>query len=478
MTEHFDILIIGAGVSAISSAYYLQKNCPKKSYRILETRSRIGGTWDLFKYPGIRSDSDMLTYGFSFNPWEGKEILASGDEIRDYIEETARKFDIYPHIRFNHKVVRASWSSAEALWTVEVEHSDRTFTANFIFGCTGYYQYEEGYTPDFIGSERFRGKIVHPQQWPEELNYEGKKVLVIGSGATAITLIPNIAKTAAHVTMLQRSPTYIIAIPRVDPMAVLYRILPKKMAFWLLRWKNIGLYHLIYFLAKHFPKQMKKLLIWGVQIGIGKTYDTSKDFSPRYNPWQQRLCVVPSGDLFDAIKSGTVSVVTDEIETFTEQGIKLKSRKELQADIIVTATGFNVLIGGGIDIHVDGRHMDLSKVLLYKGTMLSEIPNFAIFLGYTFTSWTLRAELISAYLCRLLKRMDKIGAHQLTPRLTHHEEAKESFFGDFTPGYILRKAAASPKQGAKAPWRMHQNYRKEYFSLKFGKLEDDVLEFR
>lgn len=484
--EHFDVLIVGAGVSGIAAAYYLQKRCPKKNYLILESRKRIGGTWDLFKYPGFRSDSDMQTYGFSFRPWTQKKMIAEGDKIRDYIEETAREFHIYPKIRFRHKVVRASWSSAEALWTIEAEMQDESggvqehliFTANFLFGCTGYYKYEEGYTPDFSGVERFQGKTVHPHKWPEDLIYAGKRLVVIGSGATAITLIPALAKKAAHVTMLQRSPTYIISLPKEDPMGAVFRFLPKKMAFWLARWRNIGIANMIYFLTRHYPKLMKKLLIKGVQMGVGKTYDVSTDFTPRYNPWDQRLCVVPDGDLFIAIREGKVDVVTGEVETFTEKGLRLKSGYDLDADIIVTATGFDLLFAGGIELNVDGTRMDISNSLTYKGAMCSDIPNFAIFIGYTNASWTLRIELICKYLCRLLNLMDKMGARQVTPRKPDNIAATEPFLSDFSPGYVRRRINLGPRQGLIEPWRMHQNYRKDFFMFKFGKLADEVLEFR
>ena len=482
--EYFDVLIMGAGLSGIDAAHHLQKLCPRKSYVILEQRGRIGGTWDLFRYPGIRSDSDMLTMGYSFRPWTHPKAISPGDDIRNYIAATARDEGIDQNIRFRHRVKRASWSSEEAQWTVEAvrESPDGrlenvTLACNFLLLCAGYYRYSAGYTPEFPNAESFRGQVVHPQAWPEGLDYAGKRVVVIGSGATAVTLIPALAKTAAHVTMLQRSPTYIISFPEQDAIANrLRRILPATWAFQISRWKNIGFMIFFYQLSRHYPNFMKKGLIQKVREALGPEYDVETHFTPRYNPWEQRLCLVPDNDMFQAIKSGRAGVITDQIETFTENGIRLKSGQELAADIIITATGLVMQAMGGIEISVDGRPVDLSRTLAYKGVMLSGVPNFASVFGYINASWTLKADLICAYTCRLLNFMDRKGLRQVTPN-PRAETAAAPFVEHFSSGYMQRALAGWPKQGSKSPWRVYQNYLRDRIGFKWSAIDDGALDF-
>jgi monooxygenase len=482
--EHFDVLIIGAGLSGIDAAHHLQKFCPNKSYVILEQRTRIGGTWDLFRYPGIRSDSDMLTMGYSFRPWTSSKAISPGGDIRDYITATARDEGIDLHIRFGHRIQRAAWSSQEARWTCEAlrklpDGSDEpvTLTCNFLFSCAGYYRYSAGYMPEFPNISRFRGRVVQPQAWPEDLNYAGKRVVIIGSGATAVTILPAMAKTAGHVTMLQRSPTYIVSMPEQDKIANWLRgFLPAMWAYKLSRWKNVAFMIYVYQLAQRFPNFVKTGLVKKVQQELGPGYDVATHFTPRYNPWQQRVCLVPNADMFRAIKSGSASVVTDQIETFTEKGIQLKSGKELEADIVVTATGLVLEAFGGAELSVDGRTVDLSKTLAYKGVMLSGVPNLASVFGYINASWTLKADLICTYVCRLLNRMDRKGVRQVTPQ-SRGETAAAPFVEKFTPGYMQRALANWPKQGSKAPWRVYQNYIRDAISLKWSPVANDALEF-
>jgi cation diffusion facilitator CzcD-associated flavoprotein CzcO len=482
--KHFDVLIIGAGLSGIDAAHHLQKLCPKKSYVILEQRDQIGGTWDLFRYPGIRSDSDMFTMGFSFRPWTNPKAIAPGDDIRDYVTATARDAGIDRCIRFRHRVQRAAWSSQDARWTVNAVRQDPdgreepvTLTCNFLFSCAGYYSYRAGYLPDFPDIARFTGRILHPQAWPKDLDYAGKRVIIIGSGATAVTLLPAMAKTAGHVTMLQRSPTYIVSMPEKDAIAnFLRRILPAAWAYRLSRWKNVAYMIYVYQLAQRFPNFVKTAIIKKIRGQLGPEYDVATHFTPRYNPWQQRLCLVPDGDLFQVIKAGRASVVTGQIECFTEKGIRLQSGEELQADIVVTATGLVLQAFGGADLVVDGRRVDLSETLAYKGVMLSGVPNLASVFGYVNASWTLKADLICAYVCRLLNLMDRKGARQVTPR-NGHEAAVAPFVQKFTPGYIERSLANWPKQGSKAPWRVYQNYLRDVLSLKWSPVDNEALEF-
>ncbi|HTT61875.1 MAG TPA: NAD(P)/FAD-dependent oxidoreductase [Bryobacteraceae bacterium] len=482
--EYFDVLIMGAGLSGIGAAHHLQKLCPRKSYVILEQRERIGGTWDLFRYPGIRSDSDMLTMGYSFRPWTSPKAISPGEDIREYITAVARDEGIDRHIRFRHRVERVAWSSQEAQWTVDAvrmlpdgREEPVTLTCNFLFSCAGYYRYSAGYTPEFPGAARFAGRIVHPQAWPRDLDYAGKRVVVIGSGATAVTLLPAVAKAAAHVTMLQRSPTYIISMPEHDVIANwLNRVLPAMWAYKLSRWKNVAFMIYLYQLARHYPNFVKTGLIKRVREALGPDYDVATHFTPRYNPWEQRLCLVPDADLFQAIKSGRASVVTDQIATFTENGIQLQSGQELEADIIVTATGLVMQTFGGAGLFVDGRRVDPGTTLAYKGVMMSGVPNLASVFGYINASWTLKADLISTYVCRLLNVMDRKRARQVTPK-SADEAAAAPFVEHFTSGYMKRALANWPKQGAKAPWRVYQNYIRDVITLKWIPVENDALEF-
>ena len=482
--EHFDVLIMGAGLSGIDAAHHLQKLCPNKSYIILEQRERIGGTWDLFRYPGVRSDSDMLTMGYSFRPWTSPKVISSGDDIRNYITATARDEGIDRHIRFRHQVQRAAWSSREAKWTVEAVRKlpggrDEwvTLTCNFLFSCAGYYRYSAGYTPEFPDAGCFRGRIVHPQAWPGDLDYAGKRVVIIGSGATAVTLLPAMARTAGHVTMLQRSPTYIVSVPVEDKIANWLRgVLPAGWAYRLSRWKNVAYMIYVYQLARRYPNFVKAGIFKKVGEELGPDYDVATHFTPRYNPWEQRLCLVPDADLFQAIKSGRASVVTDEIARFNEKGIQLQSGNELEADIIVTATGLVLQAFGGADLSVDGRSVDPGRTLAYKGVMMSGVPNLASVFGYINASWTLKADLICAYVCRLLNFMDRKGVRQVTPK-SSDETASAPFVEGFTPGYIKRALTSWPKQGAKAPWRVYQNYIRDTISLKWSSIDNAELEF-
>ena len=483
-TEHFDVLIMGAGLSGIDAAWHLKKLCPGKSYVILEQREAMGGTWDLFRYPGVRSDSDMFTMTYSFHPWTGARAIGSGSEIRDYLTTVARENEIDRHIRFRHQVRRASWSSLEAQWTVEAERKlpdgvmePVTLTCRFLFSCTGYYRYSAGFTPDFLGIDRFGGRVVHPQAWPGDLDYAGKRVVVIGSGATAVTLVPAMAATASHVTMLQRSPTYIVAMPGRDALADRLRaILPAGVAHRLSRWKNLAYTMYLYQLARHRPSVAKAAILKLVREHLGDDFDVATHFNPRYKPWEQRLCLAPDADFFRAIKSGSASVVTDEIDAFTETGIRLKSGRELPADIVVTATGLVLQLYGGIDLVVDGRGVHPGERLSYKGLMLAGVPNFASVFGYINASWTLKADLICAYVCRLLNTMDRKGMRQVTPR-SGVEPAAARWVEHFNPGYIQRGSENWPKQGSRAPWRVHQNYIRDLLSLGWGRIDHQALEF-
>jgi cation diffusion facilitator CzcD-associated flavoprotein CzcO len=480
--EHFDVLIVGAGLSGIGAGYHLQEKCPGKSYVILEGRDCIGGTWDLFRYPGIRSDSDMFTLGYSFKPWTEPKAIADGSRILNYVRETAAENGIEKKIRFNHRVKRAVWSSPEARWTVEAERTagegaTEAITCNFLFMCSGYYNYENGYSPEFPGSDDFAGRIVHPQKWTDDVDYAGKRVVVIGSGATAVTLVPEMAKQAAHVTMLQRSPTYVVARPAQDPIANKLRAkLPAKLAYHLIRWRNVMFGMYFFQLARRKPERVKQLILGGVKMALGPDYDIGSHFTPRYNPWDQRLCLVPDGDLFRAIREKRASVVTNQIDTFTEKGIRLKDGSELEADIIVTATGLNLQVLGGIEVSVDGRAVDFSRALNYKGMMYSDVPNLAAALGYTNASWTLKCDLTCEYVCRLINYMDRRGyrqcmPHNVDPTITELPSLS------FSSGYVQRSIAKLPKQGSKRPWRLYQNYALDIVSLRFGKVDDGVMQY-
>ena len=479
--EHVDVLIVGAGLSGIGSAHHLQERCPGKSYAILEARDEIGGTWDLFRYPGIRSDSDMHTLGYRFRPWTDSQSIAAGPKILRYIKDTAREAGIDRHIRFNHRAVAASWSSEEARWTVEAERTDTgeaaVLTCDFLFVNSGYYRYDQGYTPEFPGIERFGGQVVHPQHWPEDLDYAGKRVVVIGSGATAVTLVPAMAKDARQVTMLQRSPTYVVSMPGKDGIATrLRRHLPEKAVYSIVRWKNVILQGLSYRLSRRRPELMKKLLRRGVVKALPPGYDVDTHFSPRYNPWDQRLCLVPDADLFEAIKDGSAEIVTDRIRTFTEGGIELESGRKLEADIAITATGLNLLFLGGMRLTVDGAEPDISRALTYKGMMLNDVPNFAYTLGYTNASWTLKADLSAEYICRLLGHMDAAGKRIVMPTITDPAVTEEPLL-DFNSGYVLRSLAELPKQGSKEPWKLRQNYPVDLRMLRHGPIDDGTLRF-
>ncbi|MBX3493032.1 MAG: NAD(P)/FAD-dependent oxidoreductase [Parvibaculum sp.] len=479
--EHFDVLVVGAGISGIGAGYHLQTYSPNRTYAILEGRARLGGTWDLFRYPGIRSDSDMYTLGYSFRPWKEAKAIADGPSILNYLEQTARDHGIDRHIRYRHQVKRAAWSTDTATWTVDIERGPEKelvqFSCNFLFMCSGYYNYAEGYTPEFAGADRFKGDIVHPQFWPENLDYSGKRVVVIGSGATAVTLVPEMAKKAAHVVMLQRSPTYVVSRPAEDAIANwLRRRLPAMTAYGITRWKNVLLGMYFFNMCRKKPERAKEFILKGVREQLGPDYDIDTHFTPKYNPWDQRLCLVPNGDLFEAIKKGDASVVTDHIDTFTETGIKLKSGKELEADVIVTATGLKLQLLSGLEVTVDGKKMDLSKTFAYKGMMYSDVPNLASAFGYTNASWTLKADLTSAYLCRLLNHMEKTGLRQATPRVADPALQEEPWL-DFTSGYVQRSINEFPKQGTRAPWKLYQNYALDIVSLKFGSIEDSAMEF-
>ncbi len=478
--EHLDVLIVGAGLSGIGAAHHLQRSVPQKTYAILEAREDLGGTWSLFRYPGIRSDSDMHTLGYRFRPWTEAKAIAEGPAILRYVRETAREAGIDRRIRFGHRVVAASWSSAEARWTVEVECADgaRTLlTCGFLHVCSGYYRYDEGYSPEFTGIERFRGEVVHPQHWPEELEYEGKRVVVIGSGATAVTLVPALAERAARVTMLQRSPTYVVSMPGEDRIAsFLRRFLPARAAYAIVRWKNVALQGLSYRLSRRRPELMKKLLRRGVVRALPPGYDVDTHFKPRYDPWDQRLCLVPDADLFKVLSDGRAEIVTDRVATFTETGIETESGRHLEADVVVTATGLNLLFLGGVRIEVDGERPDIPRALTYRGAMLSDVPNFAFTLGYTNASWTLKADLVAEFVCRLLNHMDAGGYEICVPRVGESAVTEEPLL-DLSAGYVLRSLAELPKQGSQEPWKLRMSYPLDLRTMRFGQLEDGAMTF-
>ena len=477
---HLDVLIVGAGLSGIAAAAHLQDACPTKRFALLERRGAIGGTWDLFTYPGIRSDSDMTTLGYSFRPWLGEKSITDGTSIREYVRDTARERGIDRYIRFGQSATKASWSSETALWTVDVtvQPDDETmqYTCRFLFMCSGYYDYEKGYTPEWPGMDAFGGKLIHPQFWPSDYSIAGKKVVVIGSGATAVTLVPELAKVASHVTMLQRSPTYVVARPAIDPIAnALHRSLPSKIAHRLARWKNVLLSIYFYGLARRRPDRVKKTIVELAQNALGPEFDMAH-FTPSYKPWDQRLCLVPDGDLFATLRAGKASVVTDHIERFTPTGLRLKSGKELEADVIVAATGLKLQLLGGLGLSVDGESVDLGKTFAYKGMMFSDVPNFALALGYTNASWTLKCELTASYACRLLNFMDAKGYAYCTPRRDGKSMSEQPAL-NLTSGYVQRANDILPKQGDAVPWRVHQNYALDMALLKMSRLDDGVMRF-
>ncbi|MEI6446729.1 MAG: NAD(P)/FAD-dependent oxidoreductase [Actinomycetes bacterium] len=477
----FDVLIVGAGVSGIGAGCHLERALPGKSYAVLEARDEIGGTWSLFRYPGIRSDSDLHTFGYAFKPWRDRQSIADGPSIRKYVCEAAAEYGVDRHIRFGHRVTSTDWSSADSLWTVQVEVGDSgertTFTARWLFCATGYYRYDHGHTPVFEGRERFRGEIVHPQHWPEDLDCSGKRVVVIGSGATAVTLVPALAGTASHVTMLQRSPTYIVAVPARDAVAnFLKRHLSPERAYALTRRKNVFFQRFQWVLSKRYPNAMKRLLVWLAAKQLPDGYDVERNFTPHYNPWDQRLCSVPDGDLFRAIRDGSASVVTDRIATFTEVGIELESGQRLDADVIVTATGLDLLAFGGATLTLDGEPVDISDSIAYRGMMLSGIPNFTYAIGYTNASWTLKVDLVCDYLCRVLAHMDRLGYIECVPINDDPTMGTRPLL-DFDAGYVQRSLHLFPREGEREPWELSMNYLKDRKALRDVEIEDGILSF-
>ncbi|BDN85265.1 FAD-containing monooxygenase EthA [Mycobacterium pseudoshottsii] len=473
-------MIVGAGISGVSAAWHLQDRCPTKSYAILEKRAAMGGTWDLFRYPGIRSDSDMHTLGFRFRPWTERQAIADGKPILEYVKGTAAMYGIDKHIRLNQKVISADWSNAQNRWTLQIESNGAmsAVTCSFLFLCSGYYNYDQGYTPNFAGAQDFAGSIIHPQHWPEDLDYDGKNVVVIGSGASAVTLVPALANSGAkHVTMLQRSPTYIVSQPERDSIAErLNRWLPENMAYAMVRWKNVLRQAAVYGACRKWPRRMRKNFMGLAQRQLPEGYDVRKHFGPHYNPWDQRLCLVPNGDLFRAIRHGQVDVVTDTIDRFTPTGIRLNSGQQLPADIIVTATGLNLQLFGGAAVTVDGESVDLTKAMAYKGMMLSGLPNMAYTVGYTNASWTLKADLVSEFVCRLLNSMDANDYESVVVERPD-SDVQECPFMEFTPGYVLRVIDELPKQGSRKPWRLNQNYLRDIHLIRRGKIDDEGLRF-
>lgn len=475
-----DVLVVGAGLSGIGGACQLQRHSPDKSFAIFEARSASGGTWDLFRYPGIRSDSDMFTYAYGFKPWTDKSSIADGHKILSYIREAAQDYDIERHIHYRHKVISAVWSSADKHWVVSALKADTDETVviscKFIFNCTGYYDYDEAYWPDFAGADKFAGRLIHAQHWPEDLDYAGKRVIVVGSGATAVTLVPSMAKKTSHMVMLQRSPTYIAAVPEEQPIAKkLRRFLPPTWVSRLTRWKQVLFQIYVYHISRKKPRRMRRFLLNGVREQLDPDYDIKKHFTPNYNPWDQRLCAARDGDLFAAIREGRAEIVTDHIECFNKTGIQLKSGTQLDADIIVLATGLKLKFAGGIDYQLDGKSIDFKHHYVYRGMMFSDIPNMAFTVGYTNSSWTLKAELTGKYVSRLLNQMQKTGSAMVTPRLKG--DIQEVPLLDFEAGYVLRSKDQFPKQGDRLPWKNDQNYIKDFIGLRLKSLKDDELEF-
>jgi cation diffusion facilitator CzcD-associated flavoprotein CzcO len=475
MSEHFDVVVVGAGISGIGAAWHLQAHCPGRSYVVLEGRAAMGGTWDLFRYPGIRSDSDMFTLGFRFKPWTESKAIADGPSILRYVNETAVEYGIDKHIRYDHRVRSAAWSTADAAWTVVVESGgvEQEFTCNFLYMCTGYYNYSQAYLPEFAGVESYLGRLVQPQFWTDDIDYAGKNVVVIGSGATAVTLVPELAKQASHVTMLQRSPTYVVSRPSEDSIANRLRaVLPAKLAYAITRWKNVLVQQYMFKLARKYPEKAKERIAAMAREHLGPDYDIATHFSPSYNPWDQRLCLVPDADLFAALREGKAEVVTDRIARFTATGLLLESGKELPADIVVAATGLELQLMSNIALSVDGRAIDLAETTTYKAMMLSDVPNLALSFGYTNASWTLKADLTSEYVCRLLNTMTKRGLRQVTPRMAGPVEPAP--FLDFTSGYVQRAMERFPRQGTRKPWRVDQNYTKDLLALRFGSVDTEM----
>ena len=480
-TESIDVLIIGAGLSGIGGACHLRRNSPDRSFMILESREASGGTWDLFRYPGIRSDSDMYTFGYGFKPWSDKSSIADGHKILSYIREAAAEYDVEQHIRYQHKVVSASWSSTQSRWLVTAERGDTgeqvTISCQFIFSCSGYYDYDQGYTPEFAGIDKFKGQVIHAQHWPEQLDYQGKRVVVIGSGATAVTLVPAMSQDTASLVMLQRTPTYIASVPKEQPLAeTLRKWLPDSWVFRLIRWKQVLFQIYLYQLSRRNPQRLRKVLLGLVRKEMGPDYDVDTHFTPDYNPWDQRVCGVPDGDLFSAIRENRAEVVTDHIDQFNKEGIHLKSGKQLDADIVVLATGLNLKFAGGVQYSVDNRVLDFTEHFIFRGMMFSGLPNMAFTVGYTNSSWTLKADLTGQYVSRLLNKMARHSYTMVTPRLTG--EVEEMPLLDFDAGYVLRSRESFPKQGNRLPWKNYQNYIRDFIGLRLGRQNDDELEFR
>jgi cation diffusion facilitator CzcD-associated flavoprotein CzcO len=481
-TNTYDVIIMGAGLSGIGAACHLQMKCKDKSYIILENRETIGGTWDLFRYPGIRSDSDMYTLGYNFKPWNHPKVIADGDTILDYIKEAAQENDVYKNIRFNTKILEAHWNSDSKRWIIvckdNVSGKEVRFTGKYIISCMGYYNYEKGYKPDFLGEKDFKGTIIHPQFWPEDLDYSNKEVVVIGSGATAITLAPAMTDKAKHVTMLQRSPTYVASIPNKSLLPYnLTKNLPDKVRYDANRAAQISFAIFQYNLCRAQPQMMKNFFKTQIKKQLPADYDVDKHFTPKYNPWDERLCAVPDGDMFKAIRKGKVSVETDQIEKFTQDGILLKSGKELKADIIVTATGLELQMVGGIKTYIDGKSFDSGKGLIYKGMMIKDIPNFVFILGYTNSSWTLKADLVSEYFCKLINETEKRKKSIFIPTTEEHIEREPLI--NMNSGYIQRAVQSGkiPQQGKTFPWKLKQNYLVDAFDFKTKKLDDGILKF-
>ena len=480
--EHFDIIIIGAGLSGIDAACHFKMKCPKKSFTIFEGRSNIGGTWDLFKYPGIRSDSDMHTFSYSFKPWKYHKSISDAETILKYLKETTEEYNVNQHIQFDSFINNISWSSQEKVWRVtgknKLDNKEIEATCNFIMICTGYYDYNNGYTPEYEGLQNYTGQFIHPQKWTSDIVYENKNVIVIGSGATAVTIIPSLMEKAKHITMLQRSPSYIISQPLFDPFAkYAHKIFPSKIAHSLARWKNILRDMFLYKMSRKNPDSIKKFIKGKIVGVLGNDYDVDTHFNPKYNPWDERLCSVPDNDLFNAIKRGECTVVTDRIETFTKNGILLQSGKELEADLIISATGLNLKLAGGIEVRVDGEVVNLNEKLNYKGSMIQDIPNLIAIIGYTNAAWTLKADLVCIYACRLINYLDDKKFRFCVPRLNDGTINAIPII-NFSSGYIQRSMDKLPKQGDKLPWKLNQNYFKDRKILKQQKIEDGILEFK
>ncbi|MGR9089988.1 MAG: flavin-containing monooxygenase [Gammaproteobacteria bacterium] len=481
--DHVDVVIIGAGLSGVGAARQLQDQCPDKTFAILEARDAIGGTWDLFRYPGIRSDSDMYTMGYDSKPWTEPKAIADGPSILSYVVEAAHERGLTGKIRFGHHMKSAAWSTADARWTLDVETKDgeqRQLSCNVLFVCSGYYNYDHGYTPTFAGIDDFTGTVVHPQHWPRELDYAGKRVVIIGSGATAMTLVPAMAQTAASVTMLQRSPTYVVSMPAVDPIAKLINaVLPEQLAYRLIRWKNVQFQRYLYGQTRKHPEKVTRKLLGMLRKELGPDYDIGKHFTPSYKPWDQRLCLVPDADLFKAIRSGKAEVVTDEIDRITGRGITLKSGEHVEADIIVTATGLELEVLGGAKYSVDGQPVSFPDTYSYKGMMFSGVPNLIYTIGYINASWTLRSELVAEFVCRLVNRMSELGTRRCVPRLREQDQGMPEYhmIEDFSPGYMQRGMHLFPKQGDRDPWRNTQNYTLDKEIIRNAPIDDGVLDF-